>query len=193
MPSHAHAHGDGLAHSGGGTGEPSGVPNGEATAAAPATASACATPASTANDAPDTVRAFHVTTEANATLILQEGFRIPAQQDAVDRGLKAGAAAYFGTDPAYCLRHPTFMDPCTLEAKTPSVVEDMRRLRLGEERPATLEGALELLAAKDAEIVRLRKDVSDAQRMQQDEVREAGPVGSAVAAAKHVRATREQG
>lgn len=82
--------------------DPSGV-DGKAAGAPPATARP-ASPATTANPTPgDVVRAFHVTTDANAQLILQEGFRIPTQQDAVDRGLKAGAAAYFGVDPEYCL------------------------------------------------------------------------------------------
>ena len=38
---------------------------------------------------------------------MREGFRFPSSDDAVHRGLKAGAAVYFGSSRAYCLKEAT--------------------------------------------------------------------------------------
>ncbi|OEU08662.1 hypothetical protein FRACYDRAFT_249562 [Fragilariopsis cylindrus CCMP1102] len=50
-------------------------------------------------------RVYHATTKENAESIIKENrFRLPTQKDAIERGLKLGAAVYFGVNPNYCLK-----------------------------------------------------------------------------------------
>ena len=59
--------------------------------------------AKTTRDASRRVIVYHATTKERATSILSTGFRFPSSDDAVKRGLKAGAAVYFGSSRRYCL------------------------------------------------------------------------------------------
>lgn len=45
---------------------------------------------------------YHCTTREACESILRQGFRLPTEEDAHAKGLKLGAAAYFGVDPEYC-------------------------------------------------------------------------------------------
>jgi hypothetical protein len=50
-------------------------------------------------------KVYHATTKENAESIIKENrFILPTQKDAIERGLKLGAAVYFGFDPNYCLQ-----------------------------------------------------------------------------------------
>ena len=50
-------------------------------------------------------KVYHATTKENAESIIKENkFRLPTHKDATERGLKLGAAVYFGVDPNYCLK-----------------------------------------------------------------------------------------
>ena len=50
-------------------------------------------------------KVYHATTKGNAESIIKEDrFRLPTQKDAIEIGLKLGAAVYFGVDPNYCLQ-----------------------------------------------------------------------------------------
>lgn len=59
--------------------------------------------AKTTGDASRRVLVYHATTKERATNILRTGFRFPSSNHAVNRGLKAGAAVYFGSSRRYCL------------------------------------------------------------------------------------------
>jgi len=59
----------------------------------------------TSNESSYDYKVYHVTKKENAESILKEKkFRIPTQEDAVEKGLKLGAAVYFGLDPNYCFK-----------------------------------------------------------------------------------------
>ena len=60
--------------------------------------------ATTAQDTSRRVVVYHATTRDRAKSILSTGFRFPSSDDAAERGLKAGAAVYFGSSRKYCLR-----------------------------------------------------------------------------------------
>ena len=47
---------------------------------------------------------FHCTKRENVESILKTGFRFPTVDDAIARGLKLGAAVYFGTNVEYCFK-----------------------------------------------------------------------------------------
>lgn len=50
------------------------------------------------------VTVYHATTAVNAASIIKSGyFRIPQSHEGPERGLKAGAAAYFGFNKEYCI------------------------------------------------------------------------------------------
>ena len=46
---------------------------------------------------------YHATTAANAESIVRNGFRMPTDSEGPERGLKAGAAVYFGFNAEYCV------------------------------------------------------------------------------------------
>lgn len=57
-----------------------------------------------AKDEPKLCTVYHCTLKESAESILRTGFRFPTSEDAQEKGLKAGAAVYFGEDPDYCVK-----------------------------------------------------------------------------------------
>merc|ERR1711879_413024 len=46
---------------------------------------------------------YHCTLKTSAENIMRTGFRFPSENDAHEKGLKLGTAAYFGEHPDYCV------------------------------------------------------------------------------------------
>ena len=70
---------------------------------------------------------FHCTKRENVDNILKTGFRFPTVDDAIARGLKLGAAVYFGTNVEYCFKEAvnTLLD----ETDLPDSLENRARLQ----------------------------------------------------------------
>ena len=70
---------------------------------------------------------FHCTKRENVDNILKTGFRFPTVDDAIARGLKLGAAVYFGTNVEYCFREA--VNTLLEETGLPDSLENRARLQ----------------------------------------------------------------
>ena len=86
-----------------------------------------------------TITVYHSTSRERAESILREGFRFPTAKDGVARGLKLGAAVYFGASRSYCehealntLEDAARRQLCTrrLSREAKKKLRDEQRLRL---------------------------------------------------------------
>jgi hypothetical protein len=95
-------------------------------------------------------KVYHATTKENAESIIKENkFRLPTQKGAIERGLKLGAAIYFGLDPNYCLKEVLNKlletEPRLLLQNSVGLLSNDEKIQIQNERLVCLEVDIELI------------------------------------------------
>jgi hypothetical protein len=95
-------------------------------------------------------KVYHATTKENAESIVKENrFRLPTQKGAIERGLKLGAAVYFGLYPNYCLKEAlnTLLEtePRLLLQNAVGLLSNDDKIQIQNERLVCLEVDIELI------------------------------------------------